>query len=123
MGSLVIFSVNVRRLASFYEAVLGARPIVEPSGDIRLLSDREEILIHSIPSGIDRRIEITSPPEPREDSPLKPVFDVDSLDSSLEVVRTAGGTVTDRAFSIDGLHRHDVIDPDGNVIQLQCQSA
>jgi predicted enzyme related to lactoylglutathione lyase len=119
MGSLVIFSVDVHRLAAFYEAVLEVSPTDEPSDDIRLLNDRVEVWIHSIPSHIANTIEITVPPEAREDSAVKPVFDVGSLEHALNEVRANGGVVTGRSFSLDGLTRHDVLDPDGNVIQLR----
>ncbi len=119
MSSLVVFTINVRRLASFYEAVLGVKPVEEQSGDIRLSNDREEILIHSIPPQIAENIEISSPPTPREDSALKPVFDVASLGVALESVEAAGGVITSRTFSLGGLARHDVLDPDGNVVQLR----
>jgi predicted enzyme related to lactoylglutathione lyase len=123
MSSLVVFSVNVRRLAAFYEAVLGANPHHEPSGDIRLIGDREEVLVHSIPAKIVKTIEVRTPPEPREGSAIKPVFDVESLEAAMEQVNAKGGVVTARTFSIDGLTRHDVIDPDGNVIQLRGRSS
>jgi hypothetical protein len=123
MGSLVIFSVDVPRLAAFYETVLSAQPTVEPSGDVRLVTDREEVLVHSVPPIIAKNIEIGNPPEPREGSAIKPVFDVGSLESTLSYVRAKGGVVTDRTFSLDGLTRHDVVDPDGNVIQLRCRTS
>ncbi|MGD0311247.1 MAG: hypothetical protein ABSC90_02200 [Acidimicrobiales bacterium] len=56
MSSLVIFSVDVGRLAAFYEAVLGVRPRAEPTGDLRLVNDREEVVIHSIPDGMARSV-------------------------------------------------------------------
>lgn len=123
MGALVIFSVDVTRLASFYAAVLDARSVVEPSGDIRIFGDGEEVLIHSLPDAVAGGIEIAAPPAPRDGTPIKPVFDVGSLESSLRIVRTAGGVVTGRVFSLGGLTRHDVLDPDGNVIQLRCPTA
>jgi predicted enzyme related to lactoylglutathione lyase len=119
MSSLVVFSVDVVRLADFYEAVLGAKPNHEPAGDIRLLSDREEVLVHSVPARIAKTIEARTPPEPREGSAIKPVFDVESLGAALAQVNVKGGVVMGRTFSLDGLTRHDVIDPDGNVIQLR----
>ena len=119
MSSLVLFSVDVSRLAAFYEAVLSAKLNLEPSGDIRLLSDREEVLVHSVPAEIAKTIEVRTPPEPRDRSAMKPVFDVESLEAAMEQVNAKGGVVTARTFSIDGLTRHDVIDPDGNVIQLR----
>jgi len=121
MSSLVIFSINVRRLAAFYETVLGAEPLEESSGDIRLINERDEVLIHSIPEKFSKDVAITSPPEPRDRSPLKPVFDVASLDRSLSGVEATGGVVTSRGFSLGGLTRRDVVDPDGNVIQLRCR--
>jgi predicted enzyme related to lactoylglutathione lyase len=123
MGSLIVFSVDVRRLADFYEAVLGVTPTNEGSGDIRLRSDGEEVLIHSIPERIAKTISIQSPPEAREGSPIKPAFDVDSLQAALEVVERNGGVVTGRTFSMNGLTRHDVLDPDGNVIQLRSSNS
>jgi predicted enzyme related to lactoylglutathione lyase len=112
MSSLVIFSVHVRRVAAFYGAVLGAKPHDEPSGDIRLIGDREEVLI-----------QVRTPPERREGAAIKPVFDVESLEAALEQVEAKGGVVTAMTFSIDGLTRHDVLDPDGNVIQLRGRTA
>jgi predicted enzyme related to lactoylglutathione lyase len=123
MASLIVFSVDVRRLAAFYEAVLEVRPSVEASGDIRLVNDREEILIHSIPDDIGSRIEITAPPAPRHSSPVKPVFDVGALEVALDAVQPMGGVVTGHRFHLDGLTRHDVLDPDGNVIQLRGPSS
>jgi Glyoxalase-like domain len=119
MSALVVFSVDVPRLATFYAAVLGAEPKVESSGDVRLLGDGEEVLVHSLPASVSKTIEIQIPPEPREGSPLKPVFDVDSLEGALRNVEEKGGVLTGRTFSIDGIARHDVLDPDGNVIQLR----
>jgi predicted enzyme related to lactoylglutathione lyase len=119
MGALVIFSVNVRRAAAFYEAVLGALSVVELSGDIRLVNDQDEVLIHSLPETIAATIQISTPPAARDGTPIKPVFDVESLDVALEGVSNKGGVVTGRSFSDGGLERHDVLDPDGNVIQLR----
>jgi len=116
---LVVFSVDVPRCAAFYEKVIGLQAQPEVAGDIRLTGKGEEVLVHSVPKSIAKNIEITVPPAPREYSALKPIFDVASLDVALDLVGEMGGVVTDRTFSLDGLTRHDVLDPDGNVIQLR----
>jgi predicted enzyme related to lactoylglutathione lyase len=121
MSALVIFSPDVRRLASFYQRVLGAQPTIEGSGDIRLRTDLDEVLIHSMPKKIAAQIAISVPPAPRSDSPIKPVFEVASLSDALEHVEAAGGVVTTFTFRHEGLTRHDVLDPDGNVIQLRSE--
>jgi predicted enzyme related to lactoylglutathione lyase len=123
MGALVIFSPHVGRMARFYELVLDARPTTEDSGDVRLVTDEDEVLIHTVPRAVAVGIEIAVPPEPRGDSPLKPVFEVPSLTTALGHVERSGGVVTARTFRYQGVTRHDVVDPDGNVIQLRSREA
>jgi predicted enzyme related to lactoylglutathione lyase len=123
VGSLVVFSVDVSRLARFYELVLDVRRQGEYSGDVRLVGGGEEILIHAVPAAVAESVSISTPPAPRQDAPIKPVFDVGSLDAALEVVAAAGGVATATTFTFEGLTRHDVLDPDGNVIQLRGPSA
>lgn len=95
MGSLVVFSPDVRRSAAFCSVVLGAEAMPEPSGDIRVVSDREEVSIHSMSVKSAADIETSTPPVPREGAAIKPVFDVESLERALDAVReTGGGVVT-----------------------------
>ena len=119
MGSLVVFSPDVQRLAAFYAAVLDAEALQETSGDIQVVNDREEVLVHSMSAERSTNIEITRPPDPRGSESIKPMFDVVSLEGALDAVRATGGLITDRTFRPQGLLRHDVLDPDGNVVQLR----
>ena len=122
MGNLVIFAANVKAVASFYEAVLGISPTPKPSDnkkDIRLCGKGIELLIHSIPPRIAETIVIQSPPAPRDIAAMKPVFDVKSLSKAEEQVTLRGGVVTKVTFTLDGVIRRDVLDPEGNVIQLR----
>lgn len=122
MGALVIFAVNVKALASFYQAVLGISPAPKPSDtkkDIRLGGRGLELLIHSIPPRISKTIVIKTPPVPRDISAIKPVFDVKSLSKAVEQVTLMGGIVIGRSFTLDGLTRQDIADPEGNVVQLR----
>jgi predicted enzyme related to lactoylglutathione lyase len=122
VSAIVIFAVNVRNVADFYEAVLGLSSKPSPGDskkDIRLGSDGQELLIHSIPPRISKGIILESPPVPREDCAIKPVFDVKSLPVALEQVSLFGGIVTKRTFATNGLTRHDIVDPEGNVVQLR----
>jgi predicted enzyme related to lactoylglutathione lyase len=122
MGALVIFAVNVKALASFYEAVLGITPtpkLGDNKKDIRLGGKGMELLIHSIPPRIAKTIVIKSPPVPRDIAAMKPVFDVKSLSKAEEQVTLRGGVLTQVTFTLDGLTRRDVLDPEGNVIQLR----
>jgi predicted enzyme related to lactoylglutathione lyase len=111
--------VDVHRVALFYERILEAKAAAEPSGDTRLVTAVDEVLIHSMPKKVAKGIPVSAPPISRDDSALKPVFEVGSLSSALQRVAENGGVVTGRTFRFDGLTRHDILDPDGNVIQLR----
>jgi predicted enzyme related to lactoylglutathione lyase len=123
MGSLVIFSVDVARLAAFYTAVLGVTSEHDDWGGIRLIGDGVEIYVHPVPPEIAESIVIQSPPEPLEGAAIKPVFDVRSIDRAVDTALARGGVDMERAFSIDDLTMHDLLDPDGNVIQLRARRA
>jgi hypothetical protein len=114
--ALVVFSSDVTRLAAFYGAVLDAEAVPEPSGDIRLPCGAAELLIHSMSKERAEHIDHAVPPARRDGASFKPVFDVASLAQALERVTGTGGVVTDRTFLYEGFVRHDVVDPDGNVV-------
>ncbi|MEY4276427.1 MAG: hypothetical protein RIS26_890 [Actinomycetota bacterium] len=122
MTSLVIFSVSGEKLAHFYEMVLSFSRTQHPgdSNDyIRLQKGKEELIIHTVPAQIAESIVLENPPVPREESAMKPVFEVESLSIAVEQVSNFGGIVTDRAFTLDGLTYRDIVDPEGNVLQLR----
>ena len=123
MHTLVVFSPDVPRLAAFYGAVLDAEAVPEPSGDIRLLRGDAEVLIHSMSKQQAQHIDGTVAPVRRDGASFKPVFDVASLAQALERVTATGGVITERTFLYEGLVRHDVVDPDGNVVQLRSPPA
>ena len=118
MGAVVIFSVNVSKMASFYEKVLAATATKE-GNDVRLRTETDELVIHSIPKAIAKDINIDIPPRRRSETPIKPAFDVKSLSEALEEVIPAGGVDTKYSFTHNGLDRHDILDPEGNVVQLR----
>ena len=120
MSALDIFTPDVPRLARVYELVLDAEPTVEASGmTSACVTTRDEVLVHSIRGAVAGTGWQLSSSAPRANSPLKPVFEVASLSTALSPGRTGGGVLTERAFRVNGSTRHDVIDPDGNVIQLR----
>jgi predicted enzyme related to lactoylglutathione lyase len=122
MSSLVIFAVNVKAVATFYEAVVGLSPAPNPGDskkDLRLRNETDEILVHSIPSRIAKTVALLAPPKLRDECAMKPVFDVASLSNSLAQVPLNGGVLTNRTFTLDGVTRHDVADPEGNIVQIR----
>lgn len=122
MSSLVIFTGDVQGLAEFYESVIGLRATAGTSGDAKLEGGQGEIYIHAVHEESADDLRVDSPPVPRDDVAIKPAFTVDSMRRALENVTRNGGVVTDRSFEFDGLTHHDVLDPDGNVLQLRART-
>jgi predicted enzyme related to lactoylglutathione lyase len=119
VGALVIFTTDVPRLARFYVSVLAAEQTLEASGDIRVRNEHDEVLVHAARAGSVSGDSARGISSPRVNAALKPVFEVASLTDALAQVEPAGGCVTDYTFRIEGSTRHDVVDPDGNVLQLR----
>jgi predicted enzyme related to lactoylglutathione lyase len=119
MNALVVFGRDVERLSSFYAAILGGERRADEFGNVRVRSASSEVLVHSLPKVAAHETVATRPPAARADVAMKPVFDVPHLDNALTLVATCGGVVLDQSFVYEGLERHDVLDPEGNVVQLR----
>ena len=118
MSPLVLFAVDVPRTAAFYEVLLNGRT-VEEGVCARVTSEIDEVLVHDIPADIAATIKIVSPPVAREDTPMKPVFTVDDVDATIARAEAHGGQTIGRGFTYEGRRYQDVLDPEGNVVQLR----
>jgi predicted enzyme related to lactoylglutathione lyase len=116
MNALVIFAAQPQRLATFYAEVLEASVTSssEQLFDVRGAHAQLTILKMS-----DEYGEAGETSAPREDVALKPVFTVSDIALALKAVRENDGVVTERSFHYEGLEHCDVVDPEGNVVQLQ----
>lgn len=119
--SLVVYAKDKGRVSAFYQRTLELVLIEDESTHDLLRGPGIELVIHAIPQEYAAQISIANPPRVREETPLKPVF----LVKSLEVVRLAtestGGSLqpTDRAWQYNGTIVLDGCDPEGNVVQFR----
>jgi predicted enzyme related to lactoylglutathione lyase len=119
--SVVIFAKSKRRVSAFYRATLGLAAAEEaPSHDL-LQGPGIEIVIHAIPRKFAAGINITKPPQVREDTPIKPVFWVPDLNAVRHAAEATGGFLKpiEAAWQIRGATVLDGWDPEGNVIQFK----
>ena len=121
MSSVAFFAKSPDPVARFYAAVLGGQ-LATSEGVATIKTDLSEVLILTIPTEIAEEIEISTPPSAREDVAIKPIFEVANLASSITEVSKNGGVITSRSFAFDGYDHTDVVDPEGNVIQLRALS-
>jgi predicted enzyme related to lactoylglutathione lyase len=117
----VMYARDLDRLVEFYTAH-GLTVDEAQRGDYAVLTGPHcELSILQIPKHVAAQIEIQSPPQPRETTPIKLVFVVSSIDEVLRVTGALGGRIKDgsKRWHFRGHAVQDAIDPEGNVYQLR----
>jgi predicted enzyme related to lactoylglutathione lyase len=117
----VLFAKDVAGLAAFYEQVVGLICTHEDASVRVLESELQQLVIHRIPAAIAGIIRITVPPQLREDTAVKLVFAVDSLERARAAAAACGGALQppERSFEVHGFRACDGYDPEGNVLQFR----
>ena len=84
-----------------------------------------QVVIHGIPKQIAATIDIKSPPEIREETPIKICLPVSSIESARTTAAQLGGHIGARAkeWSARGFLACDGHDPEGNVFQVRESAA
>lgn len=117
----VIFAKDLRRVAAFYEKLLGLTAVHSESDHIVLASAPVELVIHAIPTAIADSFTITVPPARRTETPIKLYFFVASIAEARARAPALGGELNPAQAEWDarGFRACDGHDPEGNVLQLR----
>ena len=115
----VIYAVDRTRMAIFYETLLGMRRLSAAADHAVLQSPDIQLVVHAIPEIIASTITIASPPELREDTPVKLFFTVRSLNEAQRLAATVGGEVFDETWEGAGFLARNGRDPEGNIFQVR----
>lgn len=109
----LVYVKDLERCVEFYGTVLGMTPQqstrTEHFAEFDL--DGPKLMLHAIPPHVAAGITVTSPPEVREDTPVKLIIDrwaSDPIDAA--TVTGLGGRVLERPWG-----NSDYADPEGNV--------
>jgi predicted enzyme related to lactoylglutathione lyase len=118
-AGLFIYAKDLDRLADFYIKVLAMSCIVR-TPELRVLQAPDmQLVLHEIPRFIANGINITVPPELREDSALKFFFTVPSLAAAQTAMSATGGDLFGETFDGPGFRARNAYDPEGNIFQLR----
>jgi len=123
--SLVVYAKDKQRVSAFYRQTLGLVAIEDESTHDLLRGPGIELVVHAIPQAYAARISVANPPQVREETPLKPIFLVESLEAVRLAAEVTGGSLqpTHRAWQYNGAIVLDGCDPEGNVVQFrQCDT-
>ena len=105
-------------MREFYGQMLGVKPNTDTWTDTWAEFDAGgvQFALHAIPPEIASQIEITSPPRPRGQNPVKLIFEVDDVDAERARLELLGVTMVQRPWGA-----WDGIDPEGNVFGLRAR--
>jgi predicted enzyme related to lactoylglutathione lyase len=123
--SAVIFAKNIAKLAHFYSAVVGMTEVLCDKDHIVLDAECFQLVVHGIPQPIAEQIQISEPPQVREDMPIKICLPVQSIEQARLRATELGGNVGTKAKEWDarGFRACDGHDPEGNVFQVRESAA
>ena len=121
LQGLVIFAKSKEKVSAFYQQTLNLNVQESEKSHDLLVGDGQEVVIHAISKRYADSIEISSPPEPREESALKPAFVVDDLARVRAAVKQTGGYLKPlkQAWRFRGMIVLDGWDPEGNIVQFK----
>jgi catechol 2,3-dioxygenase-like lactoylglutathione lyase family enzyme len=111
----MIFVKDLHLMAKFYGDTLGLKALEEARAGSWAEFDAgsARLVLHAIPSHIADQIEISAPPRPREENPVKLIFVVEDVESERARLAVLGITMMPRPWgACDG------IDPEGNIFQI-----
>jgi len=115
LNRAMLYVKDIDRMAAFYTNTLGLKPIEETrmKNWVEFEAGGARFALHAIPPEIADRIEILSPPRPRETNPVKLSFAVDDVASERQRLESLGVPIVQRPWG-----SYEGIDPEGNIFGI-----
>lgn len=113
MTTIVLWVSDLRRSAAFYSALFDNQSVYLVDDFAQIAGNGNEVLLHLLPE------EYRSEPTLGEENPIKPVFEVMSIDKARLAAGRNGGHIKSEIMEHGSSKYADGIDPDGNVIQVR----
>jgi len=116
----VLYVVDLDRMTAFYRDALGLEAAGGHDGGADLRCAGSVLHLVQVPPAVAAGIVIGSPAERREDTPIKLLLPVNDVAATARRAAAGGGQVDEDAqpWEWQGTLRLDVVDPEGNVVQL-----
>ena len=120
----LLYVKDLERMRKFYSELLGAKPANQNMTDVwaSFETGGGRFALHAIPAEIAKNIEIKSPPNPREEYPVKLIFEVSDAEPERARVESLGAVTVRRPWQKSG-EAFDAVDPEGNIFQICCPAA
>lgn len=119
LRSAILYVKDMEAMKRFYGEMLGAMPSDQGATDTWVIfeTDGARLSLHAIPAEIASSIEINSPPKPREESPVKLIFEVKDVELERARLESLGIQILRRPWQ-KAEEACDAVDPEGNIFQI-----
>ena len=119
LRSAILYVKDLERMKRFYSEMLGVVPTNHHWTDTWAAFETggARFSLHAIPAEIAKNIKIGSPPIPREQEPVKLIFEVKDVESERARLESLGIQTLRRPWQSEG-KSCDAVDPEGNVFQI-----
>ncbi len=118
MTTVVLWADRFDECRDFYRHLLGAHLMHESPTFVEVRSECAAVLLHRVPA--EWASDTSKPAQTREDNPIKPVFEVASIEGARAALSHIAGRLFDPSTqqTYELMTYCDGVDPDGNVIQV-----
>lgn len=119
MSKIVLWVSDLSTQRDFYERLFGVSNSYITEGFSSVTHVSNTVLLHELPKEYAARVPLTHQLKVQEEVAIKPVFTVDSIDEAVLRMNNTFATIKGTK-SIYGTSTYlDIIDPEGNVIQIE----
>lgn len=118
MIGLVLYASHPDQMATFYGSLFEMERSEIDGTSYSLVNPGMEFHIVRIPDGIAGQLTFSSPPAPREDTPLKFSIEVPSVDQLAATAQTLGGVPRGAPWNWNSRRLLDIVDLEGNIFQV-----
>ena len=118
---MVLYAKDLAILQEFYQGVFQLEVEQSELDHVVLGSSTSQLVIVQVPASIASTIHIADPPVRRTQTPVKLVFDVESISAARGAALNLRGGIdpTESEWIFQGHRVCDGHDPEGNVVQFQ----
>jgi predicted enzyme related to lactoylglutathione lyase len=123
MFGQVLYAVHPDQLATFYSSLFEMERSEIDATSFSLVRPGMEFHVVKIPESIARTLTLSTPPAPRENTPLKFSIEVPDVDQVATEAQTLGGVPRGEPWNWNSRRLQDIVDLEGNIFQVFERSA
>jgi catechol 2,3-dioxygenase-like lactoylglutathione lyase family enzyme len=122
LSTIVLWVSDLEAQSNFYASLFDVDAPTVQGDFVAISSDLNTVLLHLLPAEYAAQTPLTSQLSVNEEAAIKPVFTVDSIEAARARTSHTFASFRENLGQYGEYKYLDVIDPEGNVIQIQERS-